>query len=136
MINLAADKLTVLREAARMLRPGGLFAVSDVIADPDMDAATRADMQQWTGCVAGALTRAEFELALHDAGLVEVEIAETHRVHTHAAAAIVRAHKSTSDTAAATLDGCCTAAEQQTCCAATDKAACCGASTAGGCGCR
>ena len=40
-----------------MLRPGGRFAVSDVIADPDMDEATRADMQQWTGCVAGALTR-------------------------------------------------------------------------------
>ena len=40
-----------------MLRPGGRFAVSDVVADPDMDAATRADMAAWTGCVAGALTR-------------------------------------------------------------------------------
>jgi ubiquinone/menaquinone biosynthesis C-methylase UbiE len=93
VINLAADKRRVLAEAARVLRPGGRFAVSDVIADPDMDAATRADMQQWTGCIAGALTRAEFERALADAGLTDVEIRETHRVHEHASSAIVRARK-------------------------------------------
>ena len=57
VINLSADKRKVLAETARVLKPGGRFAVSDVIADPDMDEATRADMQQWTGCIAGALTR-------------------------------------------------------------------------------
>jgi arsenite methyltransferase len=93
VINLSADKPRVIREAARVLRPDGRFAVSDVIADPDMDAATRGDMQAWTGCVAGALTRAEFEAALIDAGLVDVEIRETHRVHEHASSAIVRARK-------------------------------------------
>jgi arsenite methyltransferase len=82
-----------LAEIARVLRPGGRFAVSDVIADPDMDAATRADMQQWTGCVAGALTADEFRAALADAGMIDVEIRPTHRVHTHAASAIVRARK-------------------------------------------
>ena len=93
VINLAGDKRKVLAETARVLRPGGRFAVSDVIADPDMDEATRADMQQWTGCIAGALTREEFEQGLTDAGLTDVEIRETHRVHQHASSAIVRARK-------------------------------------------
>src|SRR6185436_923766 len=56
VINLSTDKPQVLRETARVLKPGGLLAVSDVIADPDMDEATRTDMQQYVGCVAGALT--------------------------------------------------------------------------------
>jgi len=95
VINLSGDKPKVIQEAARVLRPGGRFAVSDVIADPDMDEQTRADMAAWTGCIAGALTEAEFRQALAAAGLEEVEIRETHRVHEHAAAAIIRARKPT-----------------------------------------
>lgn len=93
VINLSADKRKVLAEVARVLKPGGRFAVSDVIADPDMDEATRADMQEWTGCIAGALTQDEFEDALASAGLTDIEVNETHRVHEHASSAIVRARK-------------------------------------------
>jgi ubiquinone/menaquinone biosynthesis C-methylase UbiE len=93
VINLSGDKGKVISEAARVLKPGGRFAVSDVIADPDMDEATRRDMQQWTGCIAGALTRDEFESLLAQAGFGQVEVQVTHRVHEHAASAIIRARK-------------------------------------------
>jgi len=80
------------RRSARR-RPGGRFAISDLVADTEIDDATRAGLAAWTGYVAGALTREEFEGSLADAGLVDVEIRETRRVHEQVAAAIVRARK-------------------------------------------
>jgi ubiquinone/menaquinone biosynthesis C-methylase UbiE len=91
VINLSSDKPAVFREAARVLRPGGRFAVSDIVADPGMNEATRKDMAQWTGCIAGALTELEFRAELQAAGFEDVEVKETHRVHDQAGSAIIRA---------------------------------------------
>jgi SAM-dependent methyltransferase len=91
VINLSTDKARVLNEAARVLRPSGRFAVSDVVADADMDADTRRDLGQWVGCIAGALTREEFTDLLTSAGFTGIEIHESHRVHEHASSAIIRA---------------------------------------------
>jgi hypothetical protein len=74
-----------------VLRPGGRLGITDVVADPDMDEATRWDMQAFTGCIAGALTREQFEVGFETAGLVDVVLRETHRVHAKAGSAIARA---------------------------------------------
>ena len=93
VINLAADKNVVLAEAARVLRPGGRLAFSDVLADEGMDEATKADMTEWTGCIGGALTHTDLTRALTSAGFSEIDIRLTHRVHSHAQAAIIRASR-------------------------------------------
>jgi arsenite methyltransferase len=131
VINLSADKPEVIAEAARVLRPGGRFAVSDVIADPDMDEATRADMAAWTGCIAGALTESEFRAALDAAGFEQIDIQETHRVHGHAASAIIRARKPAQE-------GCCEPEALANCCEPTAKDDCCGPTAERGpsCACR
>ena len=77
VINLAADKGQVLREAYRVLRPGGRFAVSDVVAQGTLPDDLRADMEAWVGCVAGALEETEYRRLLADAGFADVEVEVT-----------------------------------------------------------
>lgn len=77
VINLSADKEQVLREAFRVLRPGGRFAVSDVVTQGALPDDLRADMEAWVGCVAGALEDGEYRRLLADAGFGEVDIEVT-----------------------------------------------------------
>ncbi len=74
VINLSADKPRVLREAFRVLKPGGRLAVSDVVVQGDLPADMRASMEAWVGCVAGALKEDEYRQYLSDAGFTDIGI--------------------------------------------------------------
>lgn len=77
VINLSADKDRVLREAIRVLRPGGRFAVSDVVTRGDISPAIRKSILLWVGCVAGALDEGEYRAKLAAAGFENIEIEPT-----------------------------------------------------------
>ena len=79
VINLSADKDAVLREAFRVLRPGGRFAVSDVVVEGDLPDAVRADMESYVGCVAGALEVGNYLHRLANAGFAEAGVEPTRR---------------------------------------------------------
>ena len=74
VINLSADKDAVLREAFRVLKPGGRFAVTDVVIRGEVPAEVRRSMELWVGCVAGALQEQEYTTKLQAAGFVGVEV--------------------------------------------------------------
>jgi arsenite methyltransferase len=82
VINLSADKDSVLREAFRVLKPGGRFAVSDVVTRGEMASQIRQSMLLWVGCVAGALEEGEYRDKLASAGFegIEVEPTRVYRV--------------------------------------------------------
>ena len=85
VINLSADKRRVLREAFRVLRPGGRFAVSDVVVRGEIPPVVRQSMELWVGCVAGALEEQDYKSLLIEAGFVDVAVEPT-RVYEFGAA--------------------------------------------------
>jgi SAM-dependent methyltransferase len=93
VINLSADKTRVLAEAFRVLKPGGRFGVSDVIADGNLTADQRAAAGRRTGCAAGALTTSEYRHALLTAGFTAPAITPTHQAAPGLASALVHAAK-------------------------------------------
>jgi len=93
VINLSADKPRVFAEMARVLRPGGRIGVSDVVASDELTPVDRAERGSHVGCIAGALSFAEYEAELVRAGFVDVCVTSTHQVADGLFGAIVRATK-------------------------------------------
>jgi len=77
VINLSADKDRVLREALRVLKPGGRFAVSDVVVRGEVPAGVRRSIEQWVGCIAGALKEYDYVRKLAKAGFVSIDVEAT-----------------------------------------------------------
>jgi arsenite methyltransferase len=93
VVNLAADKPSVFREIARVLKPGGRMGITDIVAEDRLTAQERAERGSYTGCIAGALSFAEFRAGLEAAGLTDVSLTPTHEVADGMVSAIVKATK-------------------------------------------
>ncbi len=104
VINLSVDKEKVFREASRVLRPGGRFAVSDIVIRGSLDPEIRRNVEAWIGCVAGALEEDEYRTGLERAGFTDVEIEAT-RIFDAADAREFLEAQSLSDDAIRTAEG-------------------------------
>ena len=95
VINLSIDKSAVLVEMARVLKPGGRIGISDVVAEDRLSPADRSERGSYSGCIAGALSRSEYEEGLQAAGFRQISIEFTHEVEDGMHGAIVKAVKPT-----------------------------------------
>ena len=93
VINLSVDKAAVLTEIARVLKPGGRIGISDIVAEDHLSAEERAARGSYVGCIAGALSKAEYEAGLDAAGFVDISVQFTHPVADEMHSAIVQATK-------------------------------------------
>ncbi|HEX2142138.1 MAG TPA: arsenite methyltransferase [Candidatus Limnocylindria bacterium] len=93
VINLAADKPSVFREMARVLRPGGRIGVSDIVADDSLSLDERAKRGSYVGCIAGALSFSEYRTGLEAVGLTDIAVTPTHAVADGMHSAIIKATK-------------------------------------------
>ena len=93
VVNLAADKTSVFREIARVLRPGGRIGVTDIVAEDSLTPEQRAERGSYCGCIAGALSFTEFADGLREVGLTDVSVTSTHLVGEGMHGAIIRASK-------------------------------------------
>ena len=114
VINLSTDKPAVLTEIQRVLRPGGRIGISDVVAEDRLSSADRLDRGSHVGCIAGALSKGEYEAGLEAAGFEQIDVEFTHEVADGMHGAIVRAVKTREPARkglpviqAATTSGCC-----------------------------
>jgi len=95
VINLSTDKAEVLLEISRVLKPGGRLGVSDIVADDRLTEAEQAERGSYVGCIAGALSKSEYEVGLEAVGFEDVSVEFTHEVADGIHGAIIRAVKTT-----------------------------------------